>query len=139
MINLVLVTLITISPDLIPEKATFDWLMPGPRFESPEDVIESYWQTMNEQNLEKLALHFSYVTLFDAPEVAAAMWPCNIKNYGIEILEKTVLNDTLIHFKYYVKLKHKKFKSGDLMHYNPDFGWRILAPCSDPPQLDNLK
>lgn len=121
------------------DSTSLNIMIVGPRWQSPEQVLESFWQTMNEQDLEKLALHFSYVTRLDAPEIAAEMWPCNIKNYGIEIFEKTVLNDTLIHFKYFVKLERGRFKSGDLMVYNPYFGWRILAPCSDPPVLDDLK
>jgi hypothetical protein len=133
MLNLIIIFLISQNPVEI-----IDSIQVGLKFESPEECLESYWQTMNEQDLEKLALHFSYVTVSDAPEIAAAIWPCGVKNYGIEFFEKTILNDTLIHLKYYVKLEKKKFKSGDLMVYSPYFGWRILAPCTDPPKLDEL-
>lgn len=112
---------------------------PGLKLESPEKAIESYWQARNQRNLVRQALHFSYVLLIEAPKIAQEMWPCNIKTYGLEFSEKIVLNDTLIYFKYFVKLERGKFKSGDLMVYNPYFGWRILAPCTDPPTLNDLK
>lgn len=139
MMILVLTFLISFLDVEMPEQATFDWFMPGPRFESPEIVLQSYWQTMNEQNLPKIALHFSYVTLIEAKEIAQEMMPCNIKNYGIEILETTIVNDTLVHFQYLVRLEKRQFKSGDLMVYNPDFGWRILLPMTDPPDANEFK
>jgi hypothetical protein len=111
-------------------------LTPGIRFATPEAAVQSYWNAFNKQNLERASLSFSEVRLIDAPLVAQGMWRTNIRIDSIQILEKTVLDEHLVHLKYAVFLKERKrqFTTGDVMSYDDTFGWRIAAPSSDPPK-----
>lgn len=111
-------------------------LTPGIRFATPETAVQSYWDAFNKQNLEKASLSFSEVRLIDAPLVARGMWRTNIQIDSIQILEKTVLDEHLVHLKYAVFLEGGKgrFTTGDVMSYSDIFGWRIAAPSSAPPK-----
>ena len=107
---------------------------PGIRFTTPEKTVQSYWDSISKQNLEKASLSFSGVRMIDIPLVVKAMFKTNIQINGIQILEKTILDEQHVHLKYTVFLKRGKYNTGDVLSYDEIFGWRILAPASEAPK-----
>ncbi len=109
-------------------------LGPGIRFTTPEATIQSYWDSVNKQNLERASLSFSGVRVIDVPSMVQEMWKTNIQINGIQIIEKTILDKQHVHLKYTVFLKRGKYNTGDILSYDEIFGWRILAPASEAPK-----
>jgi len=111
-------------------------ISPGIKYSKPEDAVNNYWLAMNAQNFAKAAISFSDIRFIDAFYASKGMMPFCQKISEIYFIEKTMLNDTLVHLLYRVKFgdNNSDFITGDLMIYTKNFGWRILQPMSNPPE-----
>ena len=109
-------------------------LGPGIKFATPEETVQSYWDSFSKQNLERASLSFSDVRMINVPEVVQNMWPSGIQINGIEIKQKTVLDKHSVFLKYTVFLKRGQYVTGDLLSYDDWFGWRITGPTSEAPK-----
>lgn len=118
---------------------------PGRYFSTPEAVVENYWQGVKSQNQFQQAISLKDIRLIDLSACVKEMWSCPVSVDSIKIVSiKPVFSNSIsakpvsenikiAQIKYRVFLasgKGKSFGSGDLVIFDPYFGWRILAPSN---------
>ncbi|MEK7580626.1 MAG: hypothetical protein AAB465_03410 [Patescibacteria group bacterium] len=106
---------------------------PGRYFSTPEIVVENYWQGVKSQNLLQQAISLKDIRLMDIYACAQQMMPSSVVVDSIRMVSSEPVTENIVKIKYRVFLasgKGKSFGSGDLVIFDPYFGWRILAPSN---------
>jgi len=106
---------------------------PGRYFATPEAAVINYWQGVKSQNLLQEAISLKDIRLMDIYACAGQMWPSSVVVDSIRIVSSEPVTENIVKIKYRVFLasgKGKSFGSGDIVIFDPYFGWRILQPSN---------
>lgn len=108
---------------------------PGRYFATPEAAVINYWQGVKSQNLLQEAISLKDIRLMDIYACAGQMWPCSVVIDSVKLVSVKPVSENIkiVQIKYRVFIASgggKSFGSGDLVIFDPWFGWRILQPSN---------